>query len=66
MADEYAFHASGIPQDNVFDFQERQFVFCVDNNNNSYPSGSIIFDLASLSYSLGAGSILPNPPSWSP
>jgi len=49
--DEFAFHASGIPQDSVFDFQERQFVFTVDNNNQSYPSGSIIFDLASLSNS---------------
>jgi len=39
------------PQENLFDFQNRQFVYLPDQNNGSYPSGQVTFDLASLSNS---------------
>ena len=51
MADEYSFQASGVPQENIFDFQSRQFTFLPDSNNGNYPNGSIVFDGASLSNS---------------
>jgi len=51
MADEYAFQASGVPQETIFDMQTRQFTWIPDNNQNSYPNGQILFDGAALSNS---------------
>ena len=51
MADEFSFASSIAPQETPFEFSSRQFVYIPDNNNSSYPSGQIIFDLAGLSNS---------------
>ena len=51
MADEYTYASSIAPQETDFEFSSRQYVWIADNNNGSYPSGQIIFDLAGLSNS---------------
>jgi len=51
MADEYTFATSVAPQETDFEFSNRQYVWIPDNNNSSYPSGQVIYDLAGLSNS---------------
>lgn len=51
MADEVTLQNSLQSQENIFDFQNRQFTYVPDQNNGSYPSGQIVFDLASFANS---------------
>ena len=51
MADEYSFQASGVPQETIFDFQNRQHVWLPDSNSGNYPNASIVFDGAAISNS---------------
>jgi len=51
MADEYTFASSLANQETEFQFSERQFVYIPDQNNGSYPSAQLTFELAGLSNS---------------
>ena len=51
MADETTLQLSLDPQETEFEFSSRQYTWVPDQNNGSYATGSIVFDLASLSNS---------------
>jgi len=52
MADEYVLQQSMNPQDSTqFQFNQRQQIYVADNNNGSYSSGQIQFDLQNLANS---------------
>jgi len=51
MADEVTLQNSLQSQQNIFDFQNRQFTYIPDQNSSSYSNGQINFDLASIANS---------------
>jgi len=51
MADTVTLQNSLQSQENIFDFQNKQFTYVPDQNNGSYNNGQIIFDLASFANS---------------